>query len=98
MIQLFAKKSCSACIRIPSSFNLRVAKTARASRGIVALRCCRPPDEALASPEQICNIFVRRRSDWLLAKGAKREHRANNGGCRGPLSKENLKRSDFHPC
>ena len=48
MIQLFAKKSCSACIRIPSSFNLRVAKTARASRGIVALRCCRPPDEALA--------------------------------------------------
>jgi hypothetical protein len=57
MIQLFAKKSCSACIRIPSSFNLRVAKTARASRGIVALRCCRPPDEALASPEQICNIY-----------------------------------------
>jgi hypothetical protein len=64
MIQLFAKKSCSACIRIPSSFSLRVAKTVHASRGIVALRCCRPPDEVLASQEQICNIFVRRRSDW----------------------------------
>ena len=54
MIQLFAKKSCSACIRIPSSFNLRVAKTARASRGIVALRWCGPPGEVLTSPEQIC--------------------------------------------
>jgi hypothetical protein len=27
MIQLFAKKSCSACIRIPSSFDLPLART-----------------------------------------------------------------------
>ena len=58
MIQLFAKKSCSACVRIPSSFDFQLAKTARMLANIAALQAMSVGDRS--------ERHARRTCDWRL--------------------------------
>ena len=77
MIQLFAKKSCSACIRIPCSFDLRLAKTARTLSNIAA-----------ANFPALCNGGVRvialDGADFLFQDGSPTRCPSSGQGCAAP--------------